>query len=266
VLIEKLTPKPWDERRDIIVPGDERITLIFCVEHFVALAKEAIRDHGAFFVALSGGSTPKAIFKLLSAPPYDQMVAWNKIHLFWSDERAVPPNSSESNYHMAMEAGLSKMPIPKEQIHRMRAEERIEENALAYEQEITTTLQGRSFDLVMLGMGEDGHTASLFPHTEGLNVQKRLAIANYLPKKKSWRMTLTYDCIHQAAHIAIYVLGDAKKATLAEVLTSPNQFDRYPIQKVGTPTHHALWIADQAAAAMLLLKKDPTSCVKPQAT
>lgn len=255
MLIEKLQPKPWDERRDIIIPGDSRITLVFCVEHFVTLAKEAIRDHGAFFVALSGGSTPKAIFELLSAPPYDQMLEWNKIHLFWSDERAVPPDSPESNYHMAMQAGFAKMPIPKEQIHRMRAEERIQENSLAYDQEITATLQGRSFDLIMLGMGEDGHTASLFPYTEGLNAQNRLAIANYLPEKKSWRMSLTYDCINQASHIVIYVLGASKQKTLAEVLTAPSQFDRYPIQKVGTSTHRALWIADQAAAASLSQEK-----------
>jgi 6-phosphogluconolactonase len=256
VLVEKLQPKPWDERRDIIVPGDAQITLIFCVEHFVSISKQAIKDHGAFFVALSGGSTPKAIFERLSSPPYDQMVEWNKVHLFWSDERAVPPDSPESNYRMAMLAGLEKMPIPKEQVHRMRAEEKIEENALAYEQEIAASLKGRHFDLVMLGMGEDGHTASLFPHTEGLRAQNRLVIANYLPDKKTWRMTFTYECINQAAHIAIYVLGASKKATLAEVLTSQSQFDRYPIQKVGTTAHHALWIADQGAAEELIAKKE----------
>jgi len=122
VLIEKLQPRAWDERRDIIVPGDYQMTLIFCVEHFIAQSKQAIKDHDAFFVALSGGSTPKAIFERLTSPPYDQMIEWNKLHLFWSDERAVPPDHADSNYHMAMLAGLSKMPIPKEQIHRMDAE------------------------------------------------------------------------------------------------------------------------------------------------
>ncbi|MBS0604097.1 MAG: 6-phosphogluconolactonase [Verrucomicrobia bacterium] len=231
------------------------MTLIYCVEHFVSLAKQAVKDHGSFFVALSGGSTPKTIFEHLTSPPYDQMVEWNKVHLFWSDERAVPPNNAESNYHMAMQAGLAKMPIPREQIHRMRAEEKIEENALAYEQEIAATLKGRRFDLIMLGMGEDGHTASLFPHTEGLKVQNRLAIANFISQKNVWRMTFTYDCINQAANIAIYVLGASKKGTLANVLLSPDQFDNYPIQKIGTTTHHALWIADQAAAEELSQKK-----------
>jgi 6-phosphogluconolactonase len=256
VLIEKFQPRSWDERRDLIVPGDYPTTLIFCVEHFIALSKKAIQDHGFFFTALSGGSTPKAIFELLTSPPYDQMIEWDKVHLFWSDERASAPDSPDSNYHMAMQAGLDKMKIPKDQIHRMRAEEKIEENALAYEQEIAAALKGRPFDLITLGMGEDGHTASLFPHTEGLNVQNRLVTANYIPQKKTERMTFTYRCINQAANIAIYVLGPSKKAMLAKVLLSPDQFEDYPIQNIGTPTHHALWIADQAAAEELISQKE----------
>lgn len=254
MLIEKLQPRAWDERRDLIVPGDTATTLIFCVEHFVAVCKQALKDHGAFFVALSGGSTPKAIFEYLSSPPYDQMLEWNKIHFFWSDERAVPPDHSDSNYHMAMQAGLKKMPIPPSHIHRMHAEAKIEENATLYEQEITAILKGRPFDLVMLGMGEDGHTASLFPYTEALKAQHRLAIANYIPDKKAWRMTFTFDCINQASNIAIYVLGAAKKDTIATVLLSPPQFDRYPVQKVGTPNRRALWIVDAPAAELLSQK------------
>jgi 6-phosphogluconolactonase len=255
VLIEKLQPKSWDERRNIVVPGDAKTTLIFCVEHFIALSKKAIADHGAFFVALSGGSTPKATFELLSSTPYDQMVDWNKVHLFWSDERAAPPQNPESNYHMAMHAGLGNVPIPKEQIHRMRAEENIEENALAYEQQIAATLKGRPFDLIMLGMGEDGHTASLFPHTAGLKVQQRKVIANYIPEKKTWRMTFTYDCINEANQSVVYVLGASKKSMLAKVLTSADQFDLYPIQKVGTLLHPVLWIADEAATEGLMERK-----------
>jgi 6-phosphogluconolactonase len=256
VLIEKLQPRSWDERRNIIIPGDHSMTLIYCVEHFIALSKLAIKDHGAFFVALSGGSTPKAIFEHFASPPYDQMIEWNKLHLFWSDERAVPPDHPDSNYHMAMQAGLSKMGIPQEQIHRMQAEKEIEENALAYEQQIAASLKGRPFDLIMLGMGEDGHTASLFPHTQGLHVENRLVIANFIPEKKVWRMTLTYSCIDQAIHTVIYVLGASKKETLATVLLSPNQFDRYPVQRVGTSSHPALWIVDEAAAAALITGKE----------
>ena len=257
MLIEKLQPRDLDERRKIIVPGNMQMTIIFCVEHFISLAKQAIKDHGAFYVALSGGSTPKAIFEHLSSPPYDQMVEWNKVHLFWSDERAAGPDNPDSNYHMAMHAGLNGLPIPKEHIHRMRAEENIEGNARSYNEEIAKTLGNRPFDLVMLGMGEDGHTASLFPHTEGLKVQGELAIANYIPQKKVWRMTLTFDCINQAENIAIYVLGASKKDTLVKVLFSHYQFENYPVQKVGTPTRKALWIADQDAAEGLGDKKEP---------
>ncbi len=250
-----LHPKSFNERQQMIVPGDTQETLMYCVEQFISLAKEAIQDHGAFFVALSGGSTPKAIFEYLTSESYAHQIEWNKIHLFWSDERAAPPDHPDNNYHMAMQAGLKKMPIPKEHIHRMRAEEKIEENALSYEQEIKTTLKDHPFDLMMLGMGEDGHTASLFPHTEGLKIHNRLVIANYIPEKKTWRMSLTYDCINQAKNIVIYVLGASKKATLANIFLSPPQFEHYPIQKVGTSSHPALWIMDKAAAQELLEKE-----------
>ncbi len=252
MLIGQLQPQSWDERRDLIVPGNYTASVIFCVNHFVALAKEAIKDHGAFYVALSGGSTPKAIFEHLTIHSPLSAAEWGKVHLFWSDERAVPPTNSESNYKMAMDAGLSKMPIPQEQIHRMVAEENIEAQAQQYEETIKKTLGSRPFDLIMLGMGDDGHTASLFPHTEGLDAKDRLIIANYLPDKKIWRMSMTFDCINSAHHIAIYVLGAQKKFMLTEIFLSPEDVKRLPAQRVGTSEHKALWIADEAAAMDLL--------------
>ena len=109
---------------------------------------------------------------------------------------------------------------------------------------------------IMLGMGEDGHTASLFPHTEGLKIEDRLVIANFIPQRQVWRMTFTYSCINQALNTVIYVLGSAKQHMLAEVLLSPHDPDRYPIQAVGTTARHALWIADEAAATELIAKKE----------
>lgn len=252
MLIDQLKSKSWDERRDLIIPGNYTASIIFCVEHFVALAKKAIQDHGSFYVALSGGSTPKAIFEHLTVRSHLTQSDWEKIHLFWSDERATPPTHPESNYKMAMDAGLSKMPIPPEQIHRMVAEIEIEANALAYEELIKKTLKNRPFDLVMLGMGDDGHTASLFPYTQGLKVTGRLVIANFLPDKKIWRMTMTFECINSAKHIAVYVLGAQKKFMLLDVLKSPENFERLPAQQVGTKEHKALWIADEAAASELM--------------
>jgi 6-phosphogluconolactonase len=247
MLIETIKPRSLDESKNLIVPGDYQKTLIFCVEHFIALSKQALSDHGFFTVALSGGSTPKAIFEKLCSSPYKEQMNWNNIHIFFSDERALPPNDPNSNFHMAMQAGFNKMPIPNKQIHRMEAEVNIEKNALKYEETIHRVLGKRSFDLVMLGMGEDGHTASLFPFTEGLKVTDRLCIANYVPQKKCWRMTLTFSCINQSSNISIYVLGANKREMLAQVLFHPSQ-KTLPVEQVGTPQSKALWIADEAAA------------------
>ncbi|QZA58760.1 6-phosphogluconolactonase [Candidatus Rhabdochlamydia porcellionis] len=247
MLIETIKPRSVDESKNLIVPGNYQKTLTFCAEHFIALSKQALADHGFFAVALSGGSTPKAIFEKLCSFPYREQINWCNIHIFFSDERALPPDDPNNNFHMAMQAGFNKMPIPTEQIHRMEAEVNIKENALKYEETIHRVLGKRPFDLVMLGMGEDGHTASLFPLTEGLNITDRLCIANYVPQKKCWRMTLTFSCINQASNICIYVLGANKRDMLTQVLFHPSQ-KTFPVEQVGTPQSKALWIADEAAA------------------
>lgn len=248
MLIETMKPRFLDESKNLIVPGNYQKTLVFCVEHFIAISKQSLANHGFFAVALSGGSTPKAIFEKLCSSPYKEQISWSNIHLFFSDERALPPSDPDSNFYMAMQAGFHKMPIPNDQIHRMQAESNIENNALEYEKTIHKVLGKRSFDLVMLGMGEDGHTASLFPFTEGLKVTDKLCIANYVPQKKCWRMTLTFSCINQASHICIYVLGASKREMLAQVLFHPKQIKIFPVEQIGSPQSKALWIADEAAA------------------
>ncbi|NGX59785.1 MAG: 6-phosphogluconolactonase [Chlamydiae bacterium] len=246
--IENITVNSFDERRDLLIPGDETATLDLCIRHFVSCARGAIESHGAFFVALSGGSTPKALYQKVTTSPYSEQIDWEKVYLFWGDERSIPPDHADSNFKMAMEAGFDQMPIPKEHIFRMIAEENIEENALKYEEKIQENLKDRPFDLVILGMGEDGHTASLFPQTEGLKAKDRLVIANFIPQKNTWRMSLTYEAINSSLNIAIYVIGAAKKNILEEVLTSELQPERYPIQLIGTKENKALWIIDKAAA------------------
>lgn len=233
---------------ELLVPGDYDATLHFCVEHFITTCRDAIQDHGQFFVALSGGSTPKALYETLCQPDYSSEIEWDKVHLFWSDERSVPPTSPDSNFHMAMKAGFEKMLLLPAHIHRMVAETDIEKNALAYEEKILKTLEGQCFDLIMLGMGEDGHTASLFPGTEGLKMKGRSVIANYIPQKDTWRMTLTFDCINDATQTVFYVLGKSKAEMLARVFTTDPTL---PCQLVGTPDHPALWIADEAAASLI---------------
>lgn len=239
----------FDQRRDLVLPGNKEETLTFCTEHWLYLARKSIQEHGYFAVALSGGGTPKAIFERLKKQ--SAALDWTKVLLFWSDERAVPPSDAESNYHMAMESGFEALPIPPQHIFRMPAEGNIEEGARYYENLIVKQLPDQQFDLVMLGMGEDGHVASLFPQTHGLHVEERAVIANYIPQKSCWRMTLTFSCINAARNIAVYVLGESKAEMLARVLSEPYEPDLLPAQRVGTATNKALWIADSAASKVL---------------
>ncbi|MEC7839113.1 MAG: 6-phosphogluconolactonase [Chlamydiota bacterium] len=243
--------KPYDDRRNIAVPGNSNVTTEYCINHFIETAKKCIQDRGYFAVALSGGSTPKAIFKGLARKENHDIIDWSRVLLFWSDERCVSPNSPESNYHMAMEAGFTHLPIPLENIHRMKAEEDPENNAIAYEQLMEEKLNGEPFDLVMLGMGNDGHTASLFPKTHGLHAPEKKVIANFLPQMDVWRMTLTYECINAAREIVIYVLGESKAEMVNKVFTGSYLPDEFPIQRIGTQNHKALWILDEAAAKLL---------------
>jgi 6-phosphogluconolactonase len=252
VLINKIPKRHFGERRMLVVPGDNPTTIAFCVEHWIGVAEEALRTRGRFAVALSGGSTPKTIYEHLVLEHNSKRIDWSKVFLFWSDERAVSPNDADSNFHMAMQAGFAKLPIPSSQIFRMQAENEIEKNAKNYDETIRTVLQGRPFDLVMLGMGDDGHTASLFPYTEALKIQNASVAANFLPEKKVWRMTMTFPCINSARHAVVYVLGAGKKHTLSEVLKSPEDIQKYPSQGVGTKENPSLWIADEAAANLLI--------------
>lgn len=241
----------YDERRDFIIPGDHEKTIQFCVHHFLFLAKESIDRQGYFAAALSGGSTPKAIYNGIFQSPFRGEIDWNRILLFWSDERCVPKNHPDSNYHMAMEAGFSKLPIPHENIFPMPSEGDLEQNAKLYESQILEKIPSGIFDLVMLGMGEDGHTASLFPKTHALHVENSLVVPNFVPEKNTWRMTLTYPCINRARHSTLYVLGTSKAAMVKHVFTSRYQPDLLPVQKVGTSSHRALWILDNEAAVGL---------------
>lgn len=244
--------KVFDKRRDIIIPGNAEQTVLFCAKQFLQIGREAIEKNGFFTAALSGGSTPNAIFKEISQPAYANALDWSKVLLFWSDERSVPPDHAESNYLHAMLSGIKSLPLLPENIFRMPAEKDIEENALAYEQLIREKIPSLQFDLIMLGMGEDGHTASLFPRTHGLQAKNRLVIANYVPQKHTWRMSMTYECIHMAKIICIYVIGANKASTVANVLLGSYDPDNLPIQKIGTPSHKAFWILDTAASEQLL--------------
>lgn len=237
----------WDDRRVFVVPGHEQETLQFAKEHWIHSAKRSIQQRGRFAVALSGGSTPKAIYQLLSK---EKDLEWDKVYLFWSDERGVPSDHPESNYKMSMESGLKHLPIPPDQIFRMTAEKDPERNARDYEEKIRRVLGKSLFDLVMLGVGEDGHTASLFPNSPALSIEDRLVAAHFLPEKKSWRMTLTFPCINNSNQSAIYALGIQKAPIVRTVLDAPI-ISSYPASRIGTSQHKTLWILDSDAASRL---------------
>jgi len=239
----------WDERRNIIIPGNADQTIDFAAEHWINSAKRAIQCRGKFAVALSGGSTPKAIYQLLLTK-YRTSIDWKKVWLFWSDERAVPPTSPESNYHMAMENGFSKLSIPPGQIFRMKAETTIDKGASDYADIIQRELGKELFDLVMLGCGEDGHTASLFPNTKALQETTRLVVANHIPETGQHRMTLTFPCIQQSKEAVIVAIGPSKQAIVSLVLRAAIS-SPFPASKIGEEEHKALWILDRSAAHLL---------------
>ncbi len=239
-----------DEKRSIIILKDVQEAVTFSADQFIHLAKKAIERKNSFAVALSGGSTPKAIFeKLVSS--YKEKVDWKKVYLFFSDERNVDPKNSESNFFMAMQAGFQNLDIPSNQIFRMQAESDIQNNALHYEKIIQKHLGEDLFDLVMLGIGEDGHTASLFPNTTALNEKSRLVVANYIPQKDTWRMTLTYPCINKSKHISVYVLGKNKQEILQKIFLKPFP-NTYPIENIGTVKNKALFITDFHTAQKII--------------
>jgi 6-phosphogluconolactonase len=227
-------------------------------EEFVRTAKEAIAARGRFRVALSGGSTPKRMFELLAEAPFRDQVDWKSVEVFWGDERCVGPDDPESNYRMAREAVLSRVPIPPAQIHRIEAERpdrdgaaRDYEATLAKAFGVDASGPPPAFDLILLGMGPDGHTASLFPETAALSETRRWVVVNFVPKFNADRITLTYPVLNAAREVLFLVAGADKAERLAEVLEGPPDYRRLPSQAVRLIGGWLLWFVDKAAAARL---------------
>ncbi len=223
---------------------------------FERLAAENIAAAGRFAVALSGGTTPVALYRLLAEPPFCQAIEWSGVHLFWGDERFVPPDHPDSNYRLAREAFISKVPIPAMNVHPMPTEGDPETAAAQYE----TTLrrffalsrgEAPQFGLILLGLGPDGHTASLFPGSAALSEAERLVVAIYVQKLAAWRLTLTPPVL-RAARRAIFLVSGADKApTLQAVVEGPYNPQRLPAQMLGTDEGRVTWMVDEAAARLL---------------
>jgi len=227
-------------------------------ELFVSLGQQAIAARHRFTIALAGGSTPRRLYALLAKDPWRSQLDWSAVECFFGDERAVAPEHAESNYRMAHDALLEPLAVPAQRIHRMQAERaNLTAAAADYQTElakvfdISVDAPPPVFDLVLLGLGSDGHTASLFPHTEALSVDQAWVAANEVPQLDTRRMTLTLPVLNQAANVIFLVTGADKAAVLAEVLEGPSDPARLPGQSVQPSAGKLLWLVDQAAAARL---------------
>jgi len=229
---------------------------------FVDAARDATERDGKFSVALSGGSTPRKLFEKLALPETQSRVDWNAVHLFWSDERAVPPDDKDSNFHTAHESLITHIPIPEANIHRIAGEQAqvsdagAEQAAAEYEAEIRRVLQTPDnemprFDLIMLGMGADGHTASLFPTTTALDETARGVVSVWVEKMNTRRVTFTFPLLNHAAHVMFLIGGADKSHTLRDVLQPENEAAKYPSQRVKPTNGKLTWLIDEAAASEL---------------
>ncbi len=239
--------------RVVIRPDLARLAGV-AADHFLNLAQQAMRERGQFCVALSGGSTPKALFDVLATPQLASAVPWASVHVFWSDERCVGPDDPQSNFRLAHDTLLQRVPIPAGNVHRILGE--IANPAVAaqrYTSEIRDVL-GKTglprFDLILLGLGEEGHTASIFPDVTVPEDGETLVAAIFVPKVNMWRITFTLPLINAARSVCFLVAGQAKAEVLRAVVTGPKSL-RLPAQRV-VPQHGELIIFADAAAASLV--------------
>ena len=249
---------PGKLKVEYFVEPDAAALAARAARQFVEVTEAAVAARGRARIAISGGSTPKAAFGLLADPaqPWLKRMPWDKIELFWVDERCVPPDHADSNYRMTREAMLDHVPLKPEQVHRMEGELDPETAAARYESTLRNgfRLEGAEtprFDLVQLGMGPDGHTASLFPHTAALHELGRLAVANHVQNKDAWRVTLTWPVINQGASVFFLIGGADKAHVLSEVMTGPRDVERLPSQLISPAGGILTLLLDKAAAAEL---------------
>jgi 6-phosphogluconolactonase len=225
---------------------------------FVEIANKAIAERDLFTVALSGGTTPRGVYELLASEQYAEAVDWSKVHVFWGDERSVPPNNPNSNYWMADDLWLGKSSIPEINVHRMKGELEAELAQADYTRVLRDFFKESAavgkpprLDLVLLGMGDDGHTASLFPGTAPIHESERWVVAHYVEKLDTWRITLTPVIFNAAANVAFLVAGESKAGRLKEVLEGPRQPDVLPAQIIDPVDGNLYFFVDEEAAAEL---------------
>lgn len=241
-----------------ILPTPDQVAQSAAAE-FIRVVEDAVQHRGICSVVLSGGSTPQSLYRLLANEPYSEQVDWSRLHIFWGDERCVPPDHPDNNAFRARRALLEHVPIPAENIHRVPTDLPPEQAAAAYEEDLLqffSTLPDQvdrtqaRFDLVLLGMGDDGHTASLFPGSDPVLEYTRWVAALYVDKLAAWRVTLTPAILNRAAHVIFLVSGGGKSWTLQKVIYGSYQPDRYPAQVIQPHDGQVMWLVDEAAASL----------------
>lgn len=241
-----------------IYPDPDNLALA-AAEKVIETANQAVKDRGVFSLALSGGSTPQALYKILASEPHSERIDWSHTHIFWGDERCVPPDHPQSNYLKTKQILLDQVPVLPENTHRIPTENPPEQAAEMYEETLLKYFSGLAseedrtnarFDLVLLGMGDDGHTASLFPGGGAIHEQRRWVAAQYVDKMAAWRVTLTPALLNRAKSILFLVSGAGKSYTLQRVIYGSHMPDRYPAQVIRPPNGNLEWLVDEAAAAL----------------
>jgi 6-phosphogluconolactonase len=222
-------------------------------ELFVSAIEGAIQKSGRCTIALAGGNTPREVYQTLAADPFKRRIDWRKLHLFWGDERMVPPDHADSNFGMARAAMLAQVPIPVANVHRLKGEISPAQAASEYEAELRRVFQNQpmQFDLILLGIGEDGHTASLFPGTDALAEIARPVTAVYVPKFDKWRVTLTFPVINQAHEVAFLIAGKSKAQIVADILELSQPEAKWPASMVQPEEGVLHWLLDAEAAALM---------------
>lgn len=234
-----------------------QLTAEAAARHFVTVAGEAVRTRGEFVVALSGGSTPKLLYELLATPQFANQVEWQRVRVVWGDERCVPPDDPASNYRMAREALLDRVPIPPANIHRIRGESDPTEAAAEYERVLRDVLRtplgppggpgATRIDLVLLGLGLDGHTASLFPDSVAVRDSPHWVMADHRSTDTTWRVTLTPLVLNTANQVAFLVWGSDKASIVRQVLEGTRRPHQLPAQLIQPDSGRLRWFLDAAA-------------------
>jgi 6-phosphogluconolactonase len=241
---------------EILVGADIDEAVRIAAGQFTALARKLATEGKPCNVALSGGSTPRRLFQVLATEPFASLVPWASIHFYWGDERNVPPSHPDSNYSMARELLLSRVPVPPTHIHRIPTGDGTAiEAADLYQRTLRENLPLRNglpcLDYNLLGLGTNGHTASLFPHSPVLHEQQRLVVADHVEEVNSWRVTLTVPVLNNAGQITFLVTGADKATVVKKVIEGPHDPESVPAQLIASNAGGLTWILDAAAASLL---------------